>query len=39
MIDTIKDLEKDHGTITLVFSAKDEQHNNALVLQQFVRDM
>ncbi len=31
-LDKIKELEKEHKTITLVFSAKDEQHNNAIVL-------
>lgn len=34
LVDKILDLEKEHKTITLVFSAKDEQHNNAVVLQQ-----
>ncbi len=28
----IKDLEKDKSTITLVYGAKDEEHNNAVVL-------
>ena len=32
LVDKIKWLEKEHGTITLVFSAKDEQHNNAVAL-------
>lgn len=31
-LDKIKELEIEHKTITLVFSAKDEQHNNAIVL-------
>jgi len=31
-LDKIRDLQKEHKTITLVFSAKDEQHNNAIVL-------
>ncbi|SHO42471.1 conserved hypothetical protein [Nitrosotalea sinensis] len=39
LIETIKDLEKKHHTITLLFSAKDEQHNNAMVLQRFMLDM
>lgn len=29
----IKDLEKDNGTLTLVYAAKDEEHNNAVVLR------
>ena len=27
---------KEHGTVTLLFAAKDEQHNHALVLQQII---
>jgi uncharacterized protein YeaO (DUF488 family) len=34
LIDKILDLKKEHKIVTLVFSAKDEQHNNAIVLQQ-----
>jgi uncharacterized protein YeaO (DUF488 family) len=29
---------KEHGTVTLLFAAKDEQHNHALVLQQFTKE-
>lgn len=32
LLDVIKSLEKEHKTVTLVFAAKDELHNNALVL-------
>jgi uncharacterized protein YeaO (DUF488 family) len=32
LIDKIKNFEKEHKIITLVFSAKDEQHNNAIAL-------
>jgi len=32
LIEKIRELEKDHGTITLLFSAKDAEHNNAVVL-------
>jgi uncharacterized protein YeaO (DUF488 family) len=32
LVDKVKDLEKEHKVVTLVFSAKDEQHNNAIVL-------
>jgi uncharacterized protein YeaO (DUF488 family) len=28
----IKQAEKDHGTVTLLYSARDEEHNNAVVL-------
>jgi uncharacterized protein YeaO (DUF488 family) len=30
---------KKHKTITLLYSAKDEQHNQALVLQQFIEEL
>ncbi len=29
---------KKHKTITLLYSAKDEQHNQAVVLQQFINE-
>jgi uncharacterized protein YeaO (DUF488 family) len=35
-LDKIKNLKKEHKIITLVFSAKDEQHNNAVVLIGFL---
>lgn len=35
-LDKIKSLEKEHKTVTLVFSAKDEQHNNAVVLAEIL---
>jgi len=28
----LKKLEKEHGTITLLFGAKDEEHNQAVIL-------
>ena len=34
VLDRIKDIEKEHGTVTLLFGAKDTQHNNAIVLLQ-----
>lgn len=27
----------DHGTVTLLYAAKDTEHNNAVVLEQFLR--
>lgn len=32
-------LIKKHKTITLVYSAKDEEHNQALVLQQYIQNL
>lgn len=29
----IKDLEKENNTVTLVYGAKDQEHNNAVVLR------
>jgi Uncharacterized conserved protein len=29
-------LEKEHGTVTLLFSAKDAQHNNAVALREYL---
>jgi len=35
----IKDIEKENNIITLVYSAKDEDHNNALVLKGILDDL
>ena len=36
ILNEIKDLEKDNKTLTLVYSAKDEEHNNAVVLKDVI---
>ena len=33
----VKQLEKEHGTVTLVFSARDEQCNQAVALRAFLQ--
>ena len=33
MLERIKETEEEKGTVTLVYSAKDEEHNNAVVLK------
>ena len=33
----IVQIEKEHGTITLLYSAKEEEHNNAVALDDFLR--
>jgi uncharacterized protein YeaO (DUF488 family) len=33
----IKQLEKEHGTVTLLYSAKDEEHNQAVALCRFLQ--
>jgi uncharacterized protein YeaO (DUF488 family) len=38
LLKQIKDLEKDKSTITLVYGAKDEEHNNAVVLINVLKD-
>ena len=38
-LDKIKDLKKEHKNITLIFSAKDKQHNNAVVLSEFLHTL
>lgn len=32
----LKDIVKEHSTVTLVFAAKDEEHDNAVVLQEML---
>ena len=36
-VDTLVDLERRHGTLTLLFAARDELHNEAEVLADVVR--
>lgn len=36
-IDKIKDIEKTNKNITLVYSAKDKEHNNAVVLEDILK--
>ncbi len=33
----IRHLEEQHGTVTLLFAAKDAAHNNAVVLRNFLQ--
>ena len=33
----LQQLEKQHGTLTLVFSARDEHHNQAVALRAFLQ--
>lgn len=32
----LKDIVNEHSTVTLVFAAKDEEHDNAVVLQEML---
>ena len=38
LINKIKKIEKEKRTTTLLFSAKDEEHNNAIVLKEFLNE-
>ena len=33
----LKKIEKEHGTLTLLFGAKDEEHNQAVVLAEVLK--
>jgi uncharacterized protein YeaO (DUF488 family) len=33
----LQQIEKQHGTVTLVFSARDEHHNQAVALRAFLQ--
>jgi uncharacterized protein YeaO (DUF488 family) len=37
LIDRLKIMEKFNGTLTLIYSAKDEEHNNAVVLRELLK--
>ena len=37
MIAELRRMEKEHGTLTLLFGAKDEEHNQAVVLAEFLK--
>ena len=37
LIEQLKTMEKIHNTVTLIYSAKDEKHNNAVILLELVK--
>jgi uncharacterized protein YeaO (DUF488 family) len=39
LLDKIKQAEKEKGTVTLVYSARDKQHNQAVALAAFLKKM
>ena len=39
LINEIKGIEMDKGKITLIYSAKDNEHNNAVVLEHILRKL
>lgn len=38
LVRQIKKLEREHGSVTLLYSAHDPLHNQAVVLRQFLKD-
>ncbi len=39
LLHKIKKLEKERGAVTLLYSAKDEKHNNAVVLKEILQNI
>ena len=37
LVQKIKEAEKKHGTVTLLYSAKDEEHNQAVALSNYLK--
>ncbi|MGH9680319.1 MAG: DUF488 domain-containing protein, partial [Candidatus Acidiferrales bacterium] len=37
LVRQLKQMEKEHRTVTLVFSARDEEHNQAVALRAFLQ--
>jgi uncharacterized protein YeaO (DUF488 family) len=37
LVPVVAFLERDHGTVTLLFGAKDEERNNAVALREFLQ--
>ena len=37
MVQQLRQLEAEHGTITLLYSAHDEEHNQAVAIGEFLR--
>lgn len=37
LVQELKKLEAEHGTVTLLYSAHDEEHNQAVALREFLK--
>jgi len=37
LIELLQQLEREHGTVTLLFGTRDEEHNQAVVLRDLLR--
>lgn len=37
-VDKLISLHKDHSKLTLIYAAKDEEHNNAAVLKEYLKE-
>lgn len=38
LLEELRQMEKEHGTVTLLFGAKDEEHNQAVALAQVLKN-
>jgi uncharacterized protein YeaO (DUF488 family) len=38
LLDLLRDLERHHGQVTLLYAARDQEHNEAAVLADVLRD-
>ncbi len=38
LVDQLRQLEKEKGTVTLIYSARDAEHNNAMALKTIVEN-
>lgn len=38
LIDDLLELERTHGVVTLVYGARDTEHNNAVVLKEYIEN-
>lgn len=38
-LNKIKTMEKKHGTVTLLYSSKEEKYNNAVALREFLTEL
>ncbi len=38
VLQRLRELEKEHGTLTLLFASKEERYNNAVALREFLTE-
>lgn len=37
-VEQLRKVQKEHGTVTLVYSARDEKHNQAVALEKYLKE-